>query len=442
MIDSTHDPDLTSWVESANDSSTDFPIQNLPLGVFRPQTAASWRVGVAIGSMVLDLAELADRGLMPTPLNGIETAARQSSLNALLALGPAVRRGLRSALSVCLRSDLPEGRAVMQHAVHLLHPADSVELRVPVDVGDYTDFYASIHHATNIGRMLRPDQPLLPNYQWIPIGYHGRASSLVISGSSVRRPCGQTKGEGASAPTFTPSARLDYEAELAFVIGSASSLGSRVPIAEAGAHIAGVLLLNDWSARDIQAWEYQPLGPFLSKNFATTLSPWLVTTEALAPFRAAALQRSSEDPAPLPYLFSAEDQQSGAIDVRVGVSLRSAEMRRSNQAPAPVSLATAADMYWTPAQLLAHHTSNGCSVRVGDVLGSGTISGTTRESRGCLMELTWRGTEPITLPTGEIRRFLEDGDEVRIHGYCERPGFRRIGLGFCVGVVDAALPGA
>ncbi len=442
MIDSTHDPSLACWVESANAPETDFPIQNLPLGVFRPNAGATWRVGVAIGAKVLDLAELADRGLMATPLNGIEQAARAPTLNALLQLGPAVRRALRSALSSCLRPDSSEGKATREHAVHLLHAMDSVQLRLPLEVGDYTDFYASIHHATNVGKMLRPDQPLLPNYKWIPIGYHGRASSLVVCGTPVRRPCGQTKGEGMTAPAFAPSSRLDYESELAFVIGANNSLGSPIPVEDAGSHIAGVLLLNDWSARDIQAWEYQPLGPFLSKNFATSLSPWLISSEALTPFRKAACAREPGDPPPLPYLFAERDQQLGAFDIRLEVSLSSAAMRAAHQAPVPLSVASAADMFWTPAQLLAHHTSNGCNVQVGDLLGSGTISGADRHSRGCLLELTWRGTEPITLPTGEVRRFLEDGDEVVMHGYCEREGYRRIGLGTCRGVVEPALKNA
>lgn len=439
MPDSTHDGALRSWVESANEGNTDFPVQNLPFGVFRPKGEARPRVGVAIGDSVLDLAVTAEAGLL-SPAMGAEVgeAAGQSSLNALMSLGAATRRRLRAVLSRLLQHDTDEGRTAVALRDRLLHPSDQVELLLPVQVGDYTDFYASVHHATNIGTMLRPDSPLLPNYKWIPIGYHGRASSVVVSGTAVRRPWGQTRADGA-APVYAPSARIDYEAEVGFFVGDGNALGVPVGIGEAGDHLFGVTLLNDWSARDVQAWEYQPLGPFLSKNFASTVSPWVVTMEALAPYRTAAYARPAGDPAALPYLTSASDQQTGAFDLTIEVLLRSVRMRAERMDPVRVSRGNTASLYWTPAQMLTHHASGGCNLRPGDLLGSGTVSGPARESRGCLMELTWRGAEPITLPTGETRRFLEDGDEVIMRGYAERNGYRRIGLGECVGQLWPAL---
>ena len=435
MRDSTHNPDLRSWVESANDGHTDFPLQNLPLGVFRPAPGAAPRVGVAIGDQLLDLAAADERGLLPPALRAMAGAARSASLNAVMALGLTARNALRTALSTMLRHDTTQGAAAQRMAPMLLYAIDQVELLLPVVVGDYTDFYASVHHATNIGTMLRPDNPLLPNYKWIPIGYHGRASSLVVSGTPVRRPFGQTKAEGESAPVFAPSARIDYEAEVGFYVGEANPLGSRVEIQRAATHLFGVCLLNDWSSRDIQAWEYQPLGPFLSKSFATTVSPWVVTAEALEPFRTHAWTRPAGDPTALPYLTSETDQREGAIDLTVEVLLCSARMRAERVAPARLSQGNARDLYWTPAQLLAHHTSGGCNLQAGDLLGSGTISGPTRESRGCLMELTWRGAEPITLPTGEVRRFVEDGDEIIMRGRCTTEGATSIGFGECRGVL-------
>jgi fumarylacetoacetase len=439
MRDSTHDPELRSWVESANDAATDFPLQNLPLGVFRPAPDAAPRVGVAIGDRVLDLAAVTTLGLLPAALRGIAAAAGSSCLNAVMALGAHVHASLRLALSSALRHDTPEGAAAQRVASAVLYPADQVELLLPVRVGDYTDFYSSVHHATNIGMMLRPDSPLLPNYKWIPIGYHGRASSLVVSGTPVRRPLGQTKAEGAPAPIFAPSARIDYEAEVGFYVGQANPLGTRVDILSAPAHLFGACLVNDWSSRDVQAWEYQPLGPFLSKSFATTVSPWVVTSAALAPFRTSASTRAAGDPAPLPYLTSESDQRAGAIDLTVDVLLRSARMRAEGVAPARLSRGNVRDLYWTPAQLLTHHTSGGCNLQTGDLLASGTISGPAPDARGCLMELTWRGAEPITLPTGEVRRFLEDGDEVIMRGRCTRDGATSIGFGECTGVLLPAI---
>ena len=308
-------------------------------------------------------------------------------------------------------------------------------MALPAAVGDYTDFYASVSHATNVGSMMRPDNPLLPNYKWVPIGYHGRSSSLVVSGTAVRRPIGQSSADGKGPPIVAPTARLDYEAEVGFLIGQGNAQGEPVAMAHAEEMIFGVCLLNDWSARDIQAWEYQPLGPFLSKNFATTLSPWVVTLEALEPFRAPAPSRPTGDPAPLPYLDSRKNAEAGAVAVTVEVYLSSARMRETGLAPLRLSRASAADLYWTPAQLLAHHTSNGCNLQPGDLLATGTISGPAKESRGCMLELTWRGAEPLALPGGETRKFLEDGDEVIMRGYCERDGAVRIGFGECRGVV-------
>jgi fumarylacetoacetase len=309
---------------------------------------------------------------------------------------------------------------------------------LPARVGDYTDFYASIHHATNVGSMFRPDNALLPNYKYVPIGYHGRASSLVASGSAVRRPKGQTRDDAAASPVFGPTKRLDYELEVGAFIGPGNSLGASIPLAEAEQHVAGLCLVNDWSARDIQAWEYQPLGPFLAKNFATTVSPWIVTMAALAPFRTPAATRAPDDPAPLPYLHDDANQQSGGIAITLEVLLTSSRMRANGVAPMRVSRGDFAGMYWTLAQLVTHHASNGCNLQPGDLLASGTVSGSTPESRGCLLERTWRGTEPLSLPTGETRRFLEDDDEVILRGWCERDGFRRIGFGECRGTIASA----
>jgi fumarylacetoacetase len=313
-----------------------------------------------------------------------------------------------------------------------------VELFVPAEIGDYTDFYASIHHASNVGALFRPENPLLPNYKWVPVGYHGRASSIVVSGTPVKRPCGQTRPDPAGPPQFGPTRRLDYELEVGSFVGPGNALGTPIPIGEAETHIFGVCLVNDWSARDMQAWEYQPLGPFLGKNFCTTVSPWVVTLEALAPFRVPAFARGEGDPAPLPYLLSAKDQSNGGVDLTLEVWLRSERMRREGGEPARISSGNLREMYWTMAQMLAHHASNGCNLRSGDLLASGTVSGTTKESRGCLLELTRNGTEPIELPGGETRRFLEDGDEVILRASCQRPSAVRIGFGECRGMVQAA----
>ena len=398
-------------------SFANFPLENLPFGVFRRAANERGRIGVAFGYDVVDLAALVDDGL----LSGVDAeACRAPVLNPLMALGHAHTSALREQLTALLRAGSVKQLVRMRDA----------EMLLPVEIGDYSDFYASLHHATNVGRLFRPDNPLLPNYKYVPIGYHGRASSIVVSETPVRRPRGQT-------PAFGPSQRLDYELEVGFFIGQGNRLGSPIPIDAAGEHIFGFCLVNDWSARDIQAWEYQPLGPFLGKSFATTISPWVVTREALAPFRVPAFQRDRGDPAPLDYLRSERDQRSGGIDLVLEVYLQSRKMRETGLAPMRVSRGNFREMYWTPAQMVAHHASNGCNLRTGDLLASGTVSGPSDEARGCLLELTRGGAEPIALPTGETRRFLEDGDEVILRGRCEREGCAPIGLGECRGRIEA-----
>jgi len=424
-MDRTHDPTRRSWVEAANATEAGFPLQNLPFGVFRPPEGDA-RAGVAIGDRILDVAGCLRDGLLT---GEAAEACTGRTLNPLMALGSEHWRVLRGQLSALLSEDAGDRRA----AGHLF-PADACAMLLPVEIGDYTDFYASIHHATNVGRMLRPDNPLLPNYKYIPVGYHGRASSVVVSGTPVRRPRGQRRPDAAAPPEFGPCRMLDYECEAGCFVGPGNEPGTDIPIGEAGERIFGVCLVNDWSARDIQAWEYQPLGPFLSKSFSTSVSPWIVTMDALAPFRCPLSPRAAGDPEPLPYLDSPEDRLSGGIDLIVEVWLSSARMREQDRAPVRLSRGSLRDMYWTFAQMLAHHASNGCNLRPGDLLASGTISGAEPSSRGCLLELTARGAEPIALPGGETRAFLEDGDEVILRGWCEREGHRRIGLGECRGV--------
>jgi fumarylacetoacetase len=436
-LDETHRPELASWVESANEPTTEFPVQNLPLGVFRRDDGAA-RPGVAIGDQILDLSATAELNLFDQTLARlVRSCLDAGALNPLLEAGPEQMRALRTQASALLRDDTEPGRSARHSAATLLVPSSAVDQLVPVRIGDYTDFYASIHHATNVGRMFRPDNPLLPNYKWVPIGYHGRASSIVPSGHAIARPTGQTRDDPAAPPTFGPTRRLDYELEIGAVIGRGNALSAPIPISAADTHLAGLCLVNDWSARDIQTWEYQPLGPFLAKNFATTVSPWLVTIDALAPFRAPAAERAATDPAPLPYLADANDQGQGQFAIELSVWLTTAQMRAEAHEPFRVSEASfASSLYWTFAQLVTHHTSNGCNLRPGDLLASGTVSGASAESRGCLLERTWRGSEPLTLPTGETRRFLEDGDEVSMRGRCARPGFRTIGFGECRGIVS------
>jgi fumarylacetoacetase len=434
-LDDTHDPHLRSWVTSANTPGCDFPIQNLPFGLFRTP-AAPPRIGVAIGDRILNLHGCAERGLVEGD-EALAGACRAPTLNALMRLGTIGADPLRRRISSWLRVD--DGAAIERSLFEplLIHQA-SASMLLPAEIGDYTDFYASVFHATNVGSMFRPDQPLLPNYKHVPIAYHGRASSIVVSGTAVRRPVGQVKPENSSEPLFRPTMRLDYELELGAFIGPGNLLGEPIPIADAEAHLFGVCLLNDWSARDIQAWEYQPLGPFLAKSFTTSISPWVVTRAALEPFRAPRASRPPGDPAPLPYLDGDHDRQRGALDLHLEITLSTARMREAGEPPHAVSRSNARHLYWTIAQMIAHHTSNGCNLRPGDLVATGTVSGPTRESRGCLLEQTWRGTEPLQLPGGETRRFLEDGDEVILRGWCERDGAARIGFGECRGIVTPA----
>jgi fumarylacetoacetase len=434
-VDETHDPARASWVESAQ-GPTDFPIQNLPFGVYRRKGQdAAVRVGIAIGDQILDVVACRDQGRFTALAATAAEACAAPGLNQLMALGRPHWLELRRQVSTLLSTDALGLRSARRLPEGILVPMVETELLLPTEIGDYTDFYASVHHAGNVGRMLRPDNPLFPNYKWVPIGYHGRASSIVPSGTPVRRPRGQTKDPQADAPTVGPSAAMDYEMEVGCFVGPGNRLGTAVPIARAEEHLFGICLVNDWSARDIQLWEYQPLGPFLAKSFATTISPWVVTFEALEPFRVPALARPDGDPAPLPYLTSEADRGRGGIDLTVEVHLASAQMREQGVPPMRLSRGRFADLYWTVAQMFTHHTSNGCNLRPGDLFASGTVSGPTKEARGCLLEITWRGAEPIALPTGETRKFLADGDEVIMRGYCERPGAVRIGLGECRGVV-------
>lgn len=415
---------MKCWVEGAEGS--DFPLENLPLGVFRRADGKAC-VATAIGNWVMDLRGAADAHVIP---GEIAVACKETTLNRLMALGGEGSRALRAWLFDLLTDE----KARVRVEPLLVKRAD-VQMLMPVRVGDYTDFYASVYHATNVGKLFRPENPLLPNYKWVPIGYHGRASSIVVSGTEVRRPNGQTKKPDADAPVFGPSRMLDYELEVGFYVGEGNRLGTAVSVGEAKQHIFGLCLLNDWSARDVQAWEYQPLGPFLAKSFATAVSPWVVTMEALESFRTAAFARPEGDPKPLPYLSDAEDQRRGGLDVTLEVWLRTARMRGEGAEAVRVSKGNMRDLYWTVAQMLAHHTSNGCNLQAGDLLGTGTVSGAEVGTQGCLLEITRRGADPLDLPNGERRTFLEDGDEVILRGYCEREGHARIGFGECLGRV-------
>ncbi len=437
-IDVTHDPVLRSWVESANDGTTDFPIQNLPFGVFRHDFEERLRIGIAIGDQVLDCLAAARAGCFDALGPMIVDMLQSWSLNALMSLGRDEAHSVRAATSRLLRADTGEGKNAATKRDLLLVPMTVAGMIVPAEIGDYTDFYASVFHATNVGALFRPDNPLLPNYKYVPIGYHGRASSIVASGTAVRRPLGQTRPDDSAPPVFGPSKALDYELEIGAFICGANALGDTVPIGRAEERLFGLCLLNDWSARDIQSWEYQPLGPFLSKNFATTVSPWIVTIDALAPFRAPAFVRPVGDPAPLRYLADPNDADRGGFDISLEVLLRTARMRETGVAAVRISRGDFRSMYWTMAQMLTHHSSNGCNLRPGDLLGSGTVSGPDAGSRGCLLEMTRRGAEPLALPSGETRTFLEDGDEVTFRGWCERDGAARIGFGECRGEVRPA----
>jgi fumarylacetoacetase len=430
-LNETHDPALRSWVSSANTAGADFPIQNLPLCAFRVQGGGQFRIGAAIGDRILDLSNPAVARLLEPQ---IARACEGSALNDLMALGPQAWSALRLCLSRALREDSGEGSAKADGLRSALLSQGGVEYALPARIGDFSDFYTSIYHATAVGSLLRPDQPLLPNYKWMPIAYHGRASSVCVSGSPIARPCGQVRLSGAEEPVVVASRRLDYEVELGVLIGTGNPRGRSIPIDEAWNHIFGVVLLNDWSARDIQAWEYQPLGPFLSKSFATTISPWVVTAEALLPFRGP-WHRPPEDPQPLAYLRSEQDRATGALDIVLQASISTASMHSDGQAPALLSASSSRHAYWTIAQMVAHHTVNGCNLVAGDLLGTGTQSGPGRAEAGSLIELSVGGRQPVVLPNGETRAFLEDGDEVCLRGFCERDGVARIGLGTCTGRV-------
>ncbi len=417
---------VRSWVVSANDPATDFPLENLPYGVFRHEH--STRIGVAIGDQILDLRACATDGLLRPIASEWAGACTSEVLNQFMALGPPAWSALRRQLTVLLTD--PQVRSRVEP---LLVPMCDAEMQLPAQIGDYTDFYASIHHATRVGKLFRPDNPLLPNYKYVPIGYHGRASSIVVSGYDILRPSGQTKSPTAAEPVFGPSRSLDYELEVGMFVGPGNPLGQPIPIDQAEQHIFGLCLVNDWSARDIQSWEYQPLGPFLAKNFATTISPWIIPMEALAPYRVPAAARPEGDPSPLAYLKSGDSMRTG-IDLTLEVYLQSEKMRKSELKPVQLSTGNLRDLYWSLAQLLTHHASNGCNLRPGDLLASGTISGPEQGSEGCLLEMKHRA-EPIKLPTGETRTFLEDGDMVTFRGYCQAPGLTRIGFGECAGTI-------
>jgi fumarylacetoacetase len=420
-----NDPALRSWVPGANDSEGDFPIQNLPFGI------VDGAVAVRIGARVLVLDDARAAGLFSEELgssSAFEEAVALPFLNLLAELPAAERRQLRAELAGFFAERSPSRAAIEP----LLRDASGVSAEVPFSIGDYTDFYASLHHATNVGSMFRPTNPLLPNWKHVPIGYHGRASSIVASGAGVVRPCGQTVTSDEGPPSFGPSRLLDYELEVGFFVGRGNDLGTRIDIGHAWSHIFGFCLVNDWSARDVQKWEYQPLGPFLAKNFATTVSPWVVTTEALEPFLVPGPVRGKDDPLPLPYLV---DPSGRNVDITLEVFIASEKMRAAGTPPTLVSRGSFKDMFWTPAQMLAHHASNGCNMQPGDLLASGTVSGPDKDSRGCLLERTWRGTEPISLGDGTERKFLQDGDEVIMRGFCARAGLPRIGFGECRGIV-------
>ena len=431
--DATHDPNRRSWVESAN-GHPDFPIQNLPFGIYTARGEKEFRGGVAIGDEIFDIRIATEAGLLEGLLPTAE-AAYGPTLNPLLALGYPHIGKLRARIQELLDAAAPERRPLEALRPKLLTRAAACELHLPARIGGYTDFFAGINHATNTGRLLRPDNPLLPNYKHIPVAYHGRASSVRASGTPVRRPNGQRKPTNATEPDFGPCRFLDYELELGVWIGSGNPLGAPIPIKAAHQSVAGFCLLNDWSARDIQAWEYQPLGPFLAKNFATTVSPWVVTQEALAPFRIAQPPRPDGDPRPLDYLVDDDDQASGAFDIALEVSIQTEAMRTQNLPPQRLAQSNARHLYWTVAQMLAHHTCGGCNLEPGDLIGTGTISAPTPDGYGSMLELTRGGREPVTLSSGETRKFLEDGDEVIFRAYARRHGFVQIGFGECRGTI-------
>lgn len=434
-LNETHDPELKSWVSSANSGTTDFPVQNLPFAVFRRRgSGEDFRGGVAIGDQIVDLRALMESEILGDAEKEALQAAAESELNTFMAMGQAAWSTLRLALSRALR----QGSDLQESVERCLVAQADAEYKVPCRINDYTDFYTSIHHATTIGSLFRPDNPLLPNYKWVPIGYHGRASSVGISGQSFPRPSGQTKAPDSDHPSVGPCKRLDYELEMGIFIGAGNDLGCPIPITEAESHVFGMCLLNDWSARDIQAWEYQPLGPFLAKSFASTVSPWIVTMDALAPFRKS-FTRDRDDPQPLPYLTSEDNSRAGSLDVRLEALLLTEAMKDAGHQPASLSRSSFKHSYWTVAQMVTHHTVNGCNLQPGDLLGSGTQSGPQPEEGGSIIELTHGGKTPIELPNGETRLFLEDGDTVILRGYCTDEKAVRIGFGEVAGTVLPAV---
>ena len=425
LINETHDINLTSWVESANVANCDFPIQNLPFAEFRRKGSdEAFRGGVAIGDQVIDLAKLSKLNVLTGDAKTAADAASEATLNTFMGLGLQYWSALRLALSKALRAGSEHQQALSDTLV----AQSDIEFSLPCRIGDYTDFYTSIYHATAVGSLFRPDNPLLPNYKWVPIGYHGRSSSIDVSGQTFHRPKGQTKAPDAEVPSFGPCKRLDYELELGIYLGKGNALGDAIAIENAENHVFGFCVFNDWSARDLQAWEYQPLGPFLAKNFASTVSPWIVTTEALAPYRTS-WTRDENDPQPMDYLESKANRDQGAFDIQMDVKIQTQKMRSEGHNPTRVSTSSFKHSYWTVAQMVTHHTVNGCNFMPGDMLGSGTQSGPTHEEAGSLLELSRGGKEKITLSNGEQRSFLEDGDNVIMRGWCEKEGYARIGFG-------------
>ena len=436
-IDETHDPARRSFVSAANDPSGEFPIQNLPLGVFSRGKNGKPSAGIAIGDQILDLRAAHRVGLLPADIP--ERTVADSSLNSLFALGPRSLRTLRKTISAALEAG-PSGEAARRHASDLLAPMGTCTMHRPTAVPNYTDFYAGIYHAKAAGALLTPENPLPANYKWVPIAYHGRASSVQVGQGIVRRPIGQQPPlVDGGVPGFGPCDRLDFELEMGFYLGGGNELGSPIPVADASEQIVGYSLLNDWSARDVQRWEMYPLGPFLSKSFATSVSPWVVTADALAPFRAPAMKRPAGDPRPLKYLLDEDDQDCGGLAIDLKVFLSTKIMRAANEPAAEILRSNASYLYWTPAQMVAHHTVNGCNLVSGDLIGTGTISGPTDAELSSMLELTLAGTRPITLPNGERREFLLDGDEIRFEGRCAKEGYASIGFGACVGRIEEAV---
>lgn len=424
-LNETHELGLVSWLASANDSMTDFPIQNLPIAQFKVKaTEQAFRGGIAIGDQIVDLKALADKSLFSGLVQDSLVACSQSELNEFMAMGPEAWSELRLAMSRALRV----GSELESQLQECLVAQDDAEYKLPCVIGDYTDFYTSIYHATAVGSLFRPDNPLLPNYKWVPIGYHGRSSSIDVSGQAFHRPCGQTKAPDAAEPSFGPCKRLDYELELGIYLGNGNKLGESIALDDADQHVFGFCLFNDWSARDLQAWEYQPLGPFLAKNFASTVSPWIVSNEALLPYRTS-WTRDEADPQPLAYLESDKNREQGSIDIQLEVLLETEQMRQQDTAPCQLSKSSFKHSYWTVAQMVAHHSVNGCNLKPGDFFGSGTQSGPKHEEAGSLLELSKGGKQSIELANGETRTFLEDGDNVIMRGFCHKDGYARIGFG-------------